>query len=161
MDNKVKLGGHFTILHTTRDGRVWRSVFDNMVVNQGLQNILDVSFMGSAATSAWYLGLTDDTPTVASTDTMASHAGWVEFTGYNGTRKAWTKVRSDQQLSNTASVATFSVTSVLTIGGAFLSSTATGASTVLMAAGAFTGGDRAVATGDTVQLTYTFAAEDA
>jgi hypothetical protein len=43
-----------------------------------------------------------------------------------------------------------------TIAGAFLCNVASGTSGVLFSAGDFTGGDKSVASGDTLNVTYTF-----
>jgi hypothetical protein len=43
-----------------------------------------------------------------------------------------------------------------TIAGAFLCTVASGTSGVLFSAGDFTGGDKSVASGDTLNVTYTF-----
>ena len=67
-----------------KDGNLkWSEDFTNLVTNVGLDDILDKYLKGSAYTAAFYVGLTDGTPTVAAGDTMASHAGWVEVTAYS------------------------------------------------------------------------------
>jgi len=61
----------------------WHAVAENLVVNVGLQHILDVVFAGDESAHAnidpWYVGLTAADPSPAAADTMASHAGWTEF----------------------------------------------------------------------------------
>lgn len=161
MKEGIKLIGIFKLEHW-RDGMLLNiSEFQNTVVNEGLQNILDTTFSAAAEESPWYLGLTDGTPTVAAGDTMASHVGWVEETDYTGNRQEWVEVRSGQSMTNAASVAVFPITGTATIGGAFLTADATGTAGPLMSAGALTGGDRSVINGDTLNLTYVFAAADA
>lgn len=162
MKDGIRLGGVFTMECYGKDGQLkWSDIWENTVVNVGLQHVLDVTFSALAEESPWYLGLTDATPTVAAADTSASHAGWSEETDYTGNRQEWVEVRSGQSMTNAASVAVFPITGTATIGGAFLDSDATGTSGVLMSAGALTGGNRAVVSGDTLNLTYTFAAADA
>ena len=121
-------------------------------------------FSGGTAVNPWYVGLINDTPTIAAADAMDSHAGWTEFTAYDeATRQEYTEVRSSQTLSNTAAPATFTIsTNASVIAGAFLasSSTKTGTTGTLMCAVAFTGGDKSADDGDTLQVTYTFAAAD-
>src|SRR3990172_6860164 len=69
------------VVEAVRDGKVlWVDEFDNLVVNVGLDDNLDKHFKGSGYTAAWYVGLTDGTPTFAAGDIMSSHAGWVEVT---------------------------------------------------------------------------------
>ena len=162
MKDGIKLGGFFKMECYGKDGVLkWVDDFLNTVVNEGLQHVLDTIFSGGTAEAPWYLGLTDGTPTVNASDTLASHAGWVEETDYTGNRQEWVEVRSGQSMTNAASVAVFPITGTATIGGAFLSSEATGSAGPLMSAGALTGGDRSVINGDTLNLTYVFASADA
>jgi hypothetical protein len=68
-----------------RDDRgklVARGAGKNMVVTAGLNDCLDKWLKGSSYTAAWYLFL-KGSGTIALTDTMASHAGWSEITGYS------------------------------------------------------------------------------
>jgi len=162
MKDGIKLGGVFELECYDKKGILkWTDNWKNTVVNVGLQHVLDTVFSGGSAVTTWYLGLTDSSPTVNAADTLASHTGWVEETGYTGNRMAWVEVRSSQSMTNSASVAVFPITGTATIGGAFLCSVATTTTGTLMSAGALTGGNRAVVSGDTLNLTYTFAAADA
>jgi len=162
MNEGLKLGGVFTLECYDKDGVLkWNDEFHNTVVNEGLQHVLDTVFSGGSAVDPWYLGLTDGTPTVNAADTLSSHAGWTEETDYTGNRQAWVEVRSGQSMTNAASVAVFPITGTATIGGGFLCSVATTTTGVLMSAGALAGGDRSVASGDTLNLTYVLSAADA
>jgi len=162
MKDGIRLGGVFTLECLDKNGKLkWEDKVKNLVVNVGLQHVLDTEFSGGTAVTTWYLGLTDASPTAAAADTMASHSGWTEFDEYADNRKEWVEVRSGQSMTNSASVAAFAINASGTVGGAFLNSTATGTAGVLMSAGALSGGNRTVANGDTVNLTYTFAAADA
>lgn len=143
----------------------WVDFIDNLVVNAGLDDSLDKHLKGSAYTATWYIGLTDGTPTVAAADTMASHAGWVEVTAYTEANRqtATFGTVSGQSVDNTASPGVFSInTNNTTIGGAFLvnNNTKGGSTGTLYGAGAFTGGDKLLDSGDTlnVELTATAAA---
>lgn len=143
------------------DGKVkWTEQIHNLVVNEGLDDILDKYYKGSTYTASHFVGLTDGTPTVAAGDTMASHVGWVEVTAYTeGTRQAFTPGSvASQSVDNSASKAVFSIdTNSTTIGGAFLSTDNTkgGSSGTLVSAGAFTGGDKSADNGDTLNVTVT------
>lgn len=146
-----------------KDGNLkWRDYVPfNLVVNTGLDDILDKYFKGSAYTAAHYVGLTDGTPTIAAGDTMASHAGWTEIhTQYSeSTRPAYTPgTVSSQSVDNSASKASYTFTSSGTTGGAFLTtnSTKNGTTGTLVSAGAFTEGDKAVDNGDTATVTVTY-----
>lgn len=54
----------------------------NTVVTAGLNDCLDKWLKGSSYTAAWYMGL-KGSGTIAAGDTMGSHAGWSEVTGYD------------------------------------------------------------------------------
>jgi hypothetical protein len=66
----------------------------NDITNVGKNYILDTMFHDGSqiASSAWCIGLISSSgyTALAAADTMGSHAGWTEFTGYSqGTRVAW------------------------------------------------------------------------
>lgn len=144
----------------------WEMGGHNLVVNEGLQDMNTKYFTGSSYTAAWYIGLygaaASNNPT--STDTAASHPGFTEITPYsNATRPACTfgsATSADPSvISNSASVAAFSINATATVGGAFLISNNTkgGSTGVLFSASDFQApGDRVVASGDFLNVTYTF-----
>lgn len=140
------------------DGNLkWYDWGHNLVVNVGLNDLLDKYFKGSTYTAAFYVGLTDGTPTVAAGDTMASHAGWTEVTAYDeANRQALTLGSvSGQAVNNGASKATFTIdTNSTTIGGAFVvtNNTKSGTTGTLYGAAAFTGGDKTLDDGDTLAV---------
>ena len=161
----VRVGGEFKVTCRDSEGRVkWEDIAKNLVVNVGLQHILDVLFAGSTQVDPWYVGLTDGTPTVAAGDTAASHAGWTEVTAYDeANRQAFVDVRTGQSVDNSASKAAFTIdTNSTTVGGAFLISDNTkgGSSGTLLCAAAFTGGDKVADDNDTLSVQYTFTAAD-
>ena len=160
----MKLGGNrrfvFHIECLDKDGNLkWEDTFDDLVVNVGLDDSLDKHLKGSAYTAAWYVGLTDGTPTVAAGDTMASHVGWTEITDYSeSVRQTLTLgTVSSQSVDNSASKAVYSINGTATVGGAFVvtDSTKGGTSGILYGAGAFTTGDKSVSSGDTLNVTVT------
>jgi hypothetical protein len=140
---------------------LWEDVIENLVVNQGLNDLLDVTLSGATQDTTWFVGLTDGTPTVAAADTLASHGGWVEVTAYDETnRVAWVDAgAASQSISNTASPAVFTINANSTVvGGAFLAGVNTGTSGRLYAAGAFSAGDKDLDDNDTLTVTATFTA---
>ena len=161
MDSRARFGGVFTVLCHARDGLLkWQDTAKNLVVTTGLQYLLDTAFAGSAA-ATFYVGLVDDTPTFSAANTMSNRAGWTEFTEYTGDRQEYVDVRTNQTISNTASKASFPITGAGGgVGGAFLNTGATGSAGTLLCGAALTGGNRVVATADTVTVTYTFTAAD-
>ena len=102
---------------------VWEDDVKNLVVDEGLNDLLDKYFKGSSYTAAHYLGLTDGTPTVAAGDTMSSHSGWSEVTAYDETARqtiVWGTVAS-KSVDNSSNKATFTIKAdSTTIGGAFV-----------------------------------------
>lgn len=172
-DGEVRRGGgvgggrslatHYHVVCRGPDGKVkWVDEFDNLVVNGGLDHSLTEHFKGSGYTAAWYVGLTDGTPSVAAGDTMSSHAGWTEVTAYSeGVRQTLTLgTVSSQSVDNSASKATFSINGTTTVGGAFVTTDNTkgGTSGTLYGAGAFSGGDKSLGSGDTLEVTVTLTA---
>ena len=161
-----QLGLHGAWLITCRDksGRIkWRDTIDNLVTNAGESYILDTGLSGGSPITSWFIGLTDGTPTVSEADTAASHAGWTEVTAYTeATREAFIDGgESGQSIDNSASVASYAINSdATTVGGAFLVSLSTkgGSTGTLYSAGAFSGGDKSVDDGDTLEVTATFTA---
>ena len=141
---------------------LWRNSVKNLVVNAGLDDLLDKYFKGSGYTAAHYIGLTDGTPSFAADDTMASHAGWSEMTIYSETTRpqaVWGAV-SGQSVDNSANKAVYHITGSGTIGGLFLctDNTKGGTSPTLYGGGAFTNGDKPVADGYTLHVQATASA---
>lgn len=167
INEKLGMSSIYTFECYDKDGNLkWRDENHNTVVNVGLDDVLDKYFKGSTYTAAFYVGLTDGTPTVAAGDTMSSHAGWAEVTAYTeGARQTLTLGSvSSQSVSNTASKATFSINANTTvIGGAFLctNSTKGGTSGTLYGAAALSAGDKSLDSGDTLQVTVTLTAASA
>lgn len=158
----VKLRGICDVVVCDKFGRI-KEVdrgSHNIVVNVGLQYALDNGIAGGT----WYLGLTAASPSPAAGDTMASHAGWTEFTDYDeATRQAWTEVRSSQTVSNTASPSVYTCdTNSSSVGGAFITTddTVGGSSGTLLCAVAFSGGNKALDDDDTITVTYEITAAD-
>ena len=140
----------------------WEETVKNLVVNVGLDDILDKYYKGSTYTAAHYVGLVSATPTIAAADTMASHAGWTEIADYSeSVRQTLTLgTVSSQSVSNTASKAVFSINGTASVGGAFVTTndTKSGTTGTLVGAAAFTTGNRSVLSGDTLNVTVTLSA---
>jgi hypothetical protein len=165
-------GGIYTIQCIGADGKLkWEASSHNLIVNVGLKDMNDKYFTGSAYTATWYLGIygaaASNNPVAA--DTMASHAGWTEVTDYSQATRpqavfAAATTADPSVITNSASVAVFSMNATTTVGGAFLTSDNTkgGTSGILFSASDFAApGDRSVVSGDTLNLTYTFSLDAA
>jgi len=170
---RVGAGGVYTVTCIGADGvEKWSDTFHNKVVNQGLQDMNSKYFQGSGYTAAWYLGLVEGPgsgTTYAAADTLASHAGWTELTpgtDYTGNRKAVTfgtaTTADPSVIDNSGSPSSFAMlVNGTVVAGAFLCSVASGTSGILFSAGDFTGGDKTVDSGDTLNVTYSFSLDAA
>jgi len=162
--------GVFTIQCFGQDGKLkWEEKNPNLVVNVGLKDMNAKYFSGSAYTAAWYVGLiTGPGPaTIAAADTLASHAGWTEYSTYTGNRQAVTfgtaTTADPSVIDNSGAPNAFIITAPGgTVAGAFLCTVATGTVGTLFSASDFQSpGDRAVVAGDTLNVTYTFSLDAA
>lgn len=137
----------------------WEDHTHNLVMDVGLDEFLQRIYKSSAFTADDLIGLTDDSPTIVAGDTMASHAGWVEAQGYSeSVRQDFTPgTVASESVDNSASKASYSINATDTIGGIFLcdDDTKGGTSGILLGAAAFSGGDKAVANLDTLNVTLT------
>ena len=158
----ARIGGTFEVECRDKCGNLkWNDKAHNLVVNDGLNHLLGVVFHAVTPVSPWYIGLLADSPTIDPTDTLASHAGWTEDTNYADDRKEFAEgAASSQSISNSGNAAAFAIDDTTILAGAFICSAATGTSGTLFCAAAFTQGDRSVASGDQVNVTYTLSAAD-
>ena len=165
-------GGTFHFQCFDKDGNLkWEDSAKNLVVNTGLQDMNTKYFKGVSYNAAWYIGLVEGPAsgnTYAAADTLASHAGWTEDTNYSGGNRATatfgTATTADpSEIDNSGSVAVFSITGTTTVAGAFLTNIQDNTDNVglLFSVSNFTGGDRAVISGDTLNVTYEFSLADA
>lgn len=162
--------GTFTATLIDRDGNIkWIDEFSNIVVTVGKNLALDTYLAGAAYTVVGpFMGLISSTSysAVAASDTMSSHAGWLEAGNanaptYSGTRKtaAWAAASSGSKSLSAALSYVF--TGAGTVKGAFLAlgsgalATIDSTSGVLYSAGLFAGGDKVVGSGDTLNVSYT------
>ena len=166
-DGRVKLGGVFKVECFGPDGKKkWEDEFHNLVVNEGLQDLNTKYFKAVGYTATWYLGLITGPGSgtaYAAGDTLVTHAGWTEDTNYSGNRKAVTfgtaTTADPSVIDNSGSPAVFNINNTTTVAGAFLATVASGTSGILFSEGDFTGGDKIVANGDTLNVTYTVSAD--
>ena len=145
----------YDVVCLDKDGNLkWRETVPNLVVNEGLDEILEQLFKGSSYTADWYVGL-KGAGAVAAANTLASTGSWSEVTAYTGDRKALTLGSvSSQSVDNTASKAEFAINGTATVAGAFVCAAATGTSAVLYGVADFSS-SRGVEDGDTLQVSVT------
>lgn len=144
---------------------MWSESFANIVVNVGLDHVLDIVLSGGTQDTTWFIGLLASSPSPLATWTATEIAA-NDFVNYTeGTLQAFVDGGvSGQSVDNSASTADFSInTNSSVIGGAFLitdNTKATPAGT-LYSAGAFSSGNKNADNGDTLSVEYTFTAADA
>jgi hypothetical protein len=146
----------------------WSETFKNLTTNVGRANLMN-SYFANTGGGAIVMGL-KGTGTAAYTDTQASHATWLEVGNanaptYSGTRKTPTfsaATSANPSVLATSAAVTFSMTSSGTVAGAFINVGGTSAidntTGVLFSAGDFTAGSKVVASGDTINVSYTLSA---
>lgn len=138
----------------------WTEEIDNLVVTAGLNLLLDSTLKTGASSPVWYVGLVDNASfsAYAAGDTMSSHAGWIEGVPYsNSTRVTWTPGSiSGGSVSNSGSLAVFTINADLTLRGGFLTSNSTksGSTGTLYGVGDFDY-SRVVHSGDTLSAQIT------
>jgi hypothetical protein len=132
----------------------------NLVVNEGLNDMLNTYFNSGTQLTSWYLGVFQGNYNPVATDTAAViAANSTECSSYtSATRPAWTPASaSGQSITNSASKATFTFNASQTVYGAFLISNSTigGTSGKLFSAAQFSA-SKGVVNLDQLLLTYTF-----
>ena len=161
---QVKMHTHWRIVAGDPDGKVkWIDEFDNLVVNEGLDDLLDNYLKGSGYTAAFYVGITGTSPSFAAGDTMGSHDGWTEVTAYNEVNRPDLTLGSvsGQSVDNSASKASFTIdTNDTGIGGAFVATDNEkgGSGGTLYGGAALSAGDKQLDDDDTLEVTVTLTA---
>ena len=158
----ARVGGVFNFKCYGPDGILkWEEDAKNLVPTAGLNHIVDVILNSGTQITTWYIGL-KNTGTPAAGDTLASHASWTENSNYTGDRKSWTgSAAASGSTNNSSNKASFSINAdSQTIAGAFIASASTGTTGTLLCAADFTGGNKSLGNGDTLEVTYTFSAAD-
>jgi len=160
--SKLQVGGVFHCQHV-RNGEVideWEQ--PNLVVNEGLDKLLNVMFNGATQIGTWYLGLFEGNYTPTATVTASSIAAdATECTAYDeASRPEYNEAAaSGQSITNSANRAAFTFNATKTIYGAFLISnnTKSGTTGTLFSAARFSS-SKSVVSSDELLLTYTFTA---
>lgn len=143
--------------------------YKNIVTNQGLNYILTAALDGGTQITAWYVVLSTTNTTPLATHTYAS-PGFTEATTQvsETVRQAWTGgTVSSQSVDNSASPATYTAGTTVTMYGAALVGGGTAATTKGNTAGGGTlyafslfGSSKAMSSTDTIDVTYTFTQAD-
>lgn len=131
----------------------------NTVTDVGKNSWLDVYFRNQTQLASWYIGLVDNSGWTAfsTSDTMSSHSGWTEATGYSqSTRVAWSVGAASGNSITNGTAATFDLTGSATLKGIFVTSGSakSGTSGILWTGAAFAS-TVPVSNGDQLKITYT------
>lgn len=157
MEKGLKYSGRYIVECFTKDGEFkWKDDTHNLIVNSGINYLISGGW-----TPSCYIGLLSDTPTIVAGDIMTSHTGWTEVTGYSETVRAiYTKTITANAVTNSASKALFSINATVTVGGIFISTVATKATTTgtLISAAPFATGNKSAISGDLIYVQYDFSA---
>lgn len=92
MKDRIKVAGRGWLCCWNADGTIaWRKDYTNGLTYAGLGYLAGAGLCGGAQITTWYSLLIDNTlfNALNINDTMSSHAGWREFTGYSGNRPQW------------------------------------------------------------------------
>ena len=167
----VKLQSQYNMLSYVKE----TDTFSNIIVDVGKNWMLEATLGASATLVGPYMGLISSvgyTGIPVNTDTMASHATaghvWTEagsapnYPIYSGTRKTcvWSAASSGAK-SLSAALSFVCATTGGTVKGCFIVLGTGAVNTIadtngtLYSAGVFTGGDKVMSVGDTLQVSYT------
>ena len=153
----MKFGGKYITFCFDKNGLLkWQDETKNLIVNAGINYLISGGW-----TPVAYIGLTSGTPVINAADIMTSHAGWTEVVTYTeAIRPAYMKTITGSSVSNTASKALFSINGAATVGGIFICTINTKATTTgtLISVAAFGTGNKSVINGDLIYIQYDFTA---
>ena len=159
----AEANGRYIVECFDADGNVrWVDEIENLVTTAGKNFALDTLLAGSAYTASVVMGLKGAGTAVVG-DTMASHASWTEVGGANapaftGNRPVPAFSTASAGAKATSAAVAFAFTSGGTVAGCFIvlagSATKDNTTGTLYSAGDFSGGNRTVANGDTLNVTY-------
>jgi len=161
----AELHGHYHVECIGSDGALkWSDEIENLVTTVGKNFALDTLLAGSGYTAAVVMGL-KGVGTAVIGDTQASHASWLEVglanaPLYTGPRKTPAFSAASAGSKATSAAVSFAIiTTGGTVAGCFInlagSSTIDGTTGTLYSAGDFTGGNKVVAPGDTLNISWT------
>jgi hypothetical protein len=158
--SNLMVGGEYHCTHKRKGEIIDEWVCPNIVVNEGLDSLLNIMFNGATQIATWYIGVFEANYTPVATVTAATiTAASTECTAYDeATREEFVEAAaSGQSITNSATRATFTFNATKTIYGAFLvsDSAISGTSGTLFSAAKF-GTSKAVVDTDELLLTYTF-----
>lgn len=157
----LNLKGQYYLEHWRDGEQIGKYLIPNDITNEGKNLIFDTMFNGATQilNASWFIGLISlvGYSGIAAGDTMASHAGWTEFTGYSqANRVLWGPSAAASQSITNPTAATFDLTATGTVKGIFVCSNNTkGGTTGKLWSGALFLQDVPVVSGDQFKISYT------
>lgn len=164
---RAKFRGVFTLECYRKGKLIWTDRCSNLLTNEGLDHMLDVTLHGKTLISPFYVVLSETNTTPLATHDYAV-PGYTETTAYDeATRPEYEEAAaSSQSITNTANKATFTIDATKTIyggalvGGSSTKSDVTDAATHVLLCSALLGTARAVLDDDVINVTYAVSAAD-
>ena len=160
LKDKPKLIGHYEFKLLDPGGNLIREwELDNLVVNQGLNDLLNVYLNAGSQKTQWYVGLFQGNYAPSLTDTASNWAAnATEASNYtSATRPVWTPAAaSAQSITNSASPASFTFNADITLYGiALVSNNVIGGTGGTLFSEAAFAAPQIVTTGSQLLVTYT------
>jgi hypothetical protein len=169
VDGSIVLGLYTMECYSETGQLIWREQFYNNLVNVGVILMMDHTLQTAITIVGPFLGLIGGAgaPTIANTDTMAAHAGWLEGglanpPTYTAPRKTtvgqWSAAAVRTKALSTPQ--SFAITGTGTVQGAFMVTGAGAVSTLdstagtLFSAGPFSGGGQPVVNLNTLSVSW-------
>ena len=153
----LNLRGSYFIEHRNKAGKlIGLYRVPNGIVDEGMEDLLDVTFGNSTQSALWYIGLIDNSgySGVADSDTLTSHAGWIENADYTGVRKTWAVGAPVTRSISNGTTADFAINATATLKGIFICNVSSGTAGILWSTALFSS-TVSVQNGDTLKITYT------
>jgi hypothetical protein len=170
LDELARAHGHFDVVCIGPDGKEkWRDTIENVTTDVGVRLALDTFLAGAGYTVVGpFIGLISSvgyTTGPAAGDTMGSHGGWAEAglanaPQYTAPRKTAVFASASGRSKALSAALSFAITGAGTAKGCFLVYGTGAVSTIdntagtLYSAGLFTGGDKVLGIGDTLNVSY-------
>lgn len=162
----AKLVGTFDIKCFRKGKLIWREICKNVITDEGLDHILDMTLHSKTDIHPWYCVLSESDEAADAGMTYAVD-GFVETTAYDEPdRPEWTEGASSSQSVTNAAVVVFTISDSKTMYGAGLKGgidtkgDSTSAATHVLLCYSKFGTAREVIDNDVINLTYTIVAAD-
>lgn len=166
-DGSLKIGGRFRVDVFNREGELVETEYcNNIVVNEGIDYILDSALSGLTPVTTWNMGLKNNTSPAAGQTYETK--GFTEIADYDETeRPSWDEGGvSSQTITNSASPASFSINTTVSIYGAFICGGPNSATKSNSSSGNYLicvadfASQKDLNSGDTLQVTYELSGAD-